>query len=55
MRRRFTEEQTIGILRAAHRCAEAAASVKEITRRHGISAQSYYLYERLSRCKMISI
>ena len=51
MKRRFTEEQIIGILREQ----EAGASVKEITRRHGISEQSFYLYGRLSRCKSMLI
>ena len=41
MRRRFTEEQIIGILGEQ----EAGASVKEITRRHGISEQSFYRWK----------
>ena len=41
MRRRFTEEQIIGILREQ----DAGASVKEITRRHGISEQSFYRWK----------
>ena len=41
MRRRFTEEQIIGILREQ----EAGASVKEITRRHGVSEQSIYRWK----------
>ena len=38
MKRRFSEEQIIGILREQ----EAGGAVKEITRRHGISEQSFY-------------
>ncbi len=41
MRRRFTEEQIIGILREQ----EAGSSVKEITRRHGNSEQSFYRWK----------
>ena len=38
MKRRFTEEQIIGILREQ----EAGGTVKEVTRRHGVSEQSFY-------------
>ncbi len=41
MKRRFTEEQIIGILREQ----EAGGTVKEITRRHGISEQSFYRWK----------
>ena len=41
MKRRFTEEQIIGILREQ----EAGSTVKEITRRHGISEQSFYRWK----------
>ena len=41
MKRRFTEEQIIGVLREQ----EAGAKVKEITRRHGISEQSFYRWK----------
>ena len=40
MKRRFTEEQTIGFLREA----EAGIPVKELCRRHGFSEASYYLW-----------
>ena len=50
MKRRFTEEQIIGILREQ----EAGGKVREIIRRHGISEQSFYLYGRLSHCKATS-
>jgi putative transposase len=41
MKRRFTEEQIIGILREQ----EAAGTVKEIIRRHGVSEQSFYRWK----------
>ena len=41
MKRRYTEEQIIGILREQ----EAGGTVKEITRRHGISEQSFYRWK----------
>jgi putative transposase len=41
MKRRFTEEQIIGILREQ----EAGGTVKEITRRHVVSEQSFYRWK----------
>ena len=41
MKRRFTEEQIIGVLREQ----EAGARVQEITRRHGISEQTFYRWK----------
>ncbi len=41
MKRRFTEEQIIGILREQ----EVGGAVKEITRRHGVSEQSFYRWK----------
>ena len=41
MKRRLTEEQIIEILREQ----EAGGAVKEITRRHGISEQSFYRWK----------
>ena len=41
MKRRFSEEQIIGILREQ----DAGGMVKEITRRHGISEQSFYRWK----------
>ncbi len=41
MKRRFTEEQIIGVLREQ----EAGARVKEIIRRHGISEQTFYRWK----------
>ena len=41
MKRRFTEEQIIAILREQ----EAGSPVKEVTRRHGISEQSFYRWK----------
>ena len=40
MKKRFTEEQIIGFLREA----EAGMAIKDLCRRHGFSAASYYLY-----------
>ncbi len=41
MKRRFTEEQIIGVLREQ----EAGGVVKEIIRRHGISEQTFYRWK----------
>ena len=41
MKRRFSEEQIIGVLREQ----EAGVTVKEITRRHGVSEQSFYRWK----------
>lgn len=41
MKRRFSEEQIIGILREQ----EAGAPVNEIIRRHGVSEQSFYRWK----------
>ncbi|MFQ6017067.1 MAG: IS3 family transposase [Kiloniellaceae bacterium] len=41
MKRRFTEEQIIGVLREQ----EAGGQVKEIIRRHGISEQTFYRWK----------
>jgi len=41
MKRRFSEEQIIGILREQ----EAGCVVKEIIRRHGISEQTFYRWK----------
>ena len=41
MKRRFTEEQIIAVLRKQ----EAGARVKEIIRRHGISEQTFYRWK----------
>ena len=46
-RKRFTEEQIIGVLREH----EAGGTAQEVCRRRGISEQTFYLYGRLSRCK----
>lgn len=40
MKKRFSEEQIIGFLREA----EAGLPIKELCRRHGFSAASYYLW-----------
>lgn len=41
MKRRFTEEQIIGVLREQ----EAGGQVKEIIRRHAISEQTFYRWK----------
>lgn len=41
MKRRFTEEQIIAVLREQ----EAGGQVKEIIRRHGISEQTFYRWK----------
>jgi len=41
MKKRFTEEQIIGILREQ----EAGFSVKELVRRHGIAEQTFYRWK----------
>jgi putative transposase len=41
-RSRFTEEQIIGVLQEA----EAAAEVKELCRRHGISHDTFYRWKK---------
>ncbi len=41
MKRRFTEEQIIGVLREQ----EAGGTVMEVTRRHGVSEQSFYRWK----------
>ncbi len=50
-RKRFPEEQIIGVLREQ----EPGAKVADLCRRHGISEATFYIYGRLSRCKSISI
>jgi putative transposase len=44
---RFTEEQIIGVLKAA----DAGQPVKDLCRKRGISEQTYYLYGLLPGCK----
>ena len=41
MKRRYTEEQIIAVLREQ----ESGAAVKEIIRRHGISEQTFYRWK----------
>ena len=42
MKKRFTEEQIVGVLREA----QSGSSVKEIVARHNISEQTYYTWKR---------
>ena len=42
MKRRFTEEQIIGILKEA----EAGRTVKDVIREHGISQDTFYRWRR---------
>ena len=44
---RFKEEQIIGVLREH----EAGAKTSDLSRKHGISEATIYIYGRLSRCK----
>ena len=41
MRKRFTEEQIIGVLKEA----EAGVKVKELTRKHGFSEHTFYRWK----------
>ena len=42
MKKRFTEEQIVGVLREG----QSGSSVKEIAARHNISEQTYYIWKR---------
>jgi putative transposase len=46
-RKRFSEEQIIGILKES----EAGAKTKELCRKHGISDATFYIYGLLPECK----
>jgi putative transposase len=46
-RKRFSEEQIIGILKEA----EAGAKTKELCRKHGISDATFYIYGLLAKRK----
>lgn len=41
-RKRFTEEQIIGVLKEA----EAGLPIKELVRKHGVAMQTYYAWKR---------
>lgn len=45
---RFTEAQIMGVLRQA----EGGMPVPELCCEHGISSATFYIYGRLSRCKV---
>ncbi len=44
---RFTDAQILAILKQG----ENGVAVADLCREHGISAATYYIYGRLSRCK----
>jgi putative transposase len=48
---RFSEEQTIGVLREH----EAWAKTEEVCRRHGISSATFYIYGQLPRSKKVLV
>jgi len=48
-RSRYTEEQIIGILKEQ----EAGVPVAELCRKHGMSDATFYIYGRLSPCKLL--
>ena len=50
-RTRFTDEQIIGIL-AEH---EAGAKCADLCRKHGVSEGTFYIYGRLSPCKLFEV
>ncbi len=49
-RARFSEEQIIGILKAA----EAAGNIREACRENNISEQTFYLWRRKFGCLEVS-
>ena len=54
-RKRFKPEQIINLLREAEVGLSQGHSIGEVCRSLGISQQSYYLYGRLSHCKLTVI
>lgn len=48
-RSRFTEEQIIAVLREQ----EAGVPRAEVCRKYGVSSATFYIYGRLSPCKLI--
>ncbi len=54
-RKRYTQEQIIGMLREAEVCLSPGETKGQICRHLGVFEQNYYLYGRLSRSKLIWI
>jgi putative transposase len=48
-RTRFSEEQIVAVLRQQ----EAGAKTADVCRKHGISDATFYIYGRLSPCKLL--
>lgn len=54
-RKRYKPEEIVGKLRQADVLHSQGMSMADAIRRLGVSEVTFYLYGRLSRCKVISI